>query len=109
MSPDKLETQRMVLRHTDREYEAELGKLRENVLLMGARVEELLGQAMRAFEDRDAELARQTIRADRQIDQLELETDELALRILARRQPVASDLRLITTTLKLVTDLERIG
>ncbi|GMV14181.1 MAG: phosphate transport system regulatory protein PhoU [Polyangiaceae bacterium] len=96
-------------RHTDREYEAELEKLREQVLLMGARTEELLAQAMRAFAERDAELARLTIRIDNQIDQLELDIDQLCLKILARRQPVASDLRFITTTMKLVTDLERMG
>lgn len=96
-------------KHTDREYEAELEKLREQVLLMGARTEELLSQAMRAFGERDAELARATMRIDRQIDQLELDIDQLCLKILARRQPVASDLRFITTTMKLVTDLERMG
>ncbi len=99
----------MALRHTDREYENELGRLREQVLFMGARVEEMIETAMRAFTERNTELARETIDADRQIDQLELDIDELCLKVLARRQPVASDLRFITTTLKLVTDLERIG
>src|SRR5687767_3123251 len=99
----------MALRHTDREYENELGLLREQVLFMGARVEEMIDTAMRAFTERNTELARDTIEADRQIDQLELDIDELCLKVLARRQPVASDLRFITTTLKLVTDLERIG
>lgn len=98
-----------IQKHTDREYEAELDRLKEQVLLMGARTEEMLAQAMRAFTERDAELARQTMRIDRQIDQLELDIDQLGLTILARRQPVASDLRFITTTMKLVTDLERIG
>ena len=96
-------------KHTDREYEAELEKLKERLLLMGARTEELLSQAMRAFVDRDAAAANATVGIDRQIDQLELDIDQLCLRILARRQPVASDLRFITTTMKLVTDLERIG
>lgn len=95
--------------HTDREYEAELEKLKESLLLMGARTEELLAQAMRAFADRDDAAAKATMGIDRQIDQLELDIDQLCLRILARRQPVASDLRFITTTMKLVTDLERIG
>jgi len=99
----------VALRHTDREYENELGRLREQVLFMGARVEEMIETAMRAFTERNTELARETIDADRQIDQLELDIDELCLKVLARRQPVASDLRFITTTLKLVTDLERIG
>jgi len=96
-------------RHTDREYEAELESLRERVLLMGAHVEEVLALAMRAYVDRNVMLARGTIELDSTIDQLELEIDEAAIQILARRQPVASDLRFITTTLKLVTDLERIG
>jgi phosphate transport system protein len=99
----------MERRHTDREYESELNRLREQVLLMGARVEEGINSAMRAFRERDLELARRTIDDDRTIDKLELHIDELALKILARRQPVASDLRFITTTFKLVTDLERIG
>lgn len=96
-------------KHTDREYEAELETLKEKLLLMGARTEELISQAMRAFAERDADSARLTMRIDRQVDQLELDIDQLCLKILARRQPVASDLRLITTTMKLVTDLERIG
>lgn len=96
-------------RHIDREFERELETLREQVLLMGARVEEMLVHAMRSFADRDPELARNTIESDRQIDQLELAIDELCLQILARRQPVASDLRFVTTALKLVTDLERIA
>jgi phosphate transport system protein len=99
----------MVLKHTDREYENELATLREQVLLMGARVEEMIGHAMRAFSERDTQLARQMIQADRHVDQLELHIDQLCLKVLARRQPVASDLRFITTSLKLVTDLERIG
>jgi phosphate transport system protein len=96
-------------RHTDREYERELEHLREQVLFMGARVEDMIGRAMRAFSTCDVELARKTIEDDREIDSLEVTIDELCIRILARRQPVASDLRFITTTLKHVTDLERLG
>jgi phosphate transport system protein len=96
-------------RHTDREYENELAHVRDRVLLMGARVEEMLAATLRAFKERNGTLARSIIRNDHQIDNLEVEIDELCLQVLARRQPVASDLRLITTTLKLVTDLERIG
>jgi phosphate transport system protein len=95
--------------HTDREYESELTHLREQVLLMGARVEELLKQSVRAFEERDPRLAEEAMNTDSQVDQLELEIDEACLHILARRQPVASDLRFIATALKVVTDLERIG
>src|SRR3954462_13613405 len=94
---------------TDRQYDAELHKLHDQLLLMGAKVEEMIANSMRALTDRDTELARRMIEFDHQINRLEVETDELCLRILAKRQPVASDLRLITTALKLVTDLERIG
>lgn len=96
-------------RHTDREYEHELETLRERVLLMGARVEQMIDHSIRAFVERSRPLARTTIEQDGQIDALELEIDELCLQVLAKRQPVASDLRFITTALKLVTDLERIG
>lgn len=95
--------------HTDLEYEAELQKLREQILLMGAKVEEMLAGSLRALTERDTPLAHRMIEFDHQINRLEVETDELCLKILARRQPVASDLRFITIALKLVTDLERIG
>jgi phosphate transport system protein len=95
--------------HTDREYQAELHKLHDRLLVMGARVEEMIAGSMRALTERDSELARRMIEFDHQINRLEVETDELCLRILAKRQPVASDLRLITIALKLTTDLERIG
>jgi phosphate transport system protein len=59
--------------------------------------------------ERDSELAQRTIEADRVVDRLEIEIDGLCLQILARRQPVASDLRFVTMVLKAVTDLERMG
>jgi len=65
--------------------------------------------ALDAFRGHDAELARSTILLDVEIDKLEMDIDERCVRILARRQPVASDLRFITTALKMVTDLERMG
>jgi phosphate transport system protein len=95
--------------HTDRLYEGELRKIREMVLMMGAKVEEMLTQAMRALIERDSELADRTLYIDRQINRLEMEVDDLCLRVLARRQPVASDLRFLTMALKVVTDLERMG
>jgi phosphate transport system protein len=95
--------------HTNREYEQELRRLREQLLLMGAKVEEMIRGSIRALTERDTTLAEQMIAFDKKINQLELEIDELCMQILARRQPVASDLRFITMALKLVTDLERIG
>lgn len=95
--------------HTDSEFELELLKLREEILMMGARVESMVSAGVRAFTDKDYELARNTIEADHEINRREVEIDGVCLSILARRQPVASDLRFIASTLKLVTDLERIG
>src|SRR6185295_16171606 len=94
---------------TDREYDSELHKLHDQLLLMGAKVEEMIANSMRALTERDSELARRMIEYDHQINRLEVDTDDLCLRILAKRQPVASDLRVITIVMKMVTDLERIG
>src|SRR5882757_5588531 len=95
--------------HTNRDYEQELRKLREQILLMGAKVEESIISSIRGLTERDTALAERTIAFDRQINQAEIDIDGLCLQVLARRQPVASDLRFITMALKLVTDLERIG
>jgi len=95
--------------HTDSLYESELSKLRESVLLMGAKCQEVVTRALAALASREVEVARELIPLDAQIDQLEVRIDDLALMILARRQPVAKDLRFIASVLKMVTDLERIG
>jgi phosphate transport system protein len=95
--------------HTDREYEQQLVSLREQILLMGANVEQMIASAIRALTERNSALAKQVIDGDRRVDLLEVDADHLCLTILARRQPVASDLRFLTTALKIVTDLERIG
>ena len=76
--------------HTNREYELELRRLREQLLLMGAKVEDIINGSIRALIDRDSELAEQMIAADRKINQLEIAIDELCMQVLARRQPVAS-------------------
>ena len=95
--------------HTNREYEGELRKLREQLLRMGAKVEEVIRGSIEALLERNTDLATHMIAVDRRINQMEVDIDGLCLSILARRQPVASDLRFITMALKLVTDLERIG
>jgi phosphate transport system protein len=98
-----------ILAHTNREYEQELRRLREQLLLMGTKVEEIIRGSIRALTEREGTVAEQMIALDKRIDQHELEIDELCMQILARRQPVASDLRFITMALKVVTDLERIA
>jgi len=91
------------------DYQSELRKLRGQLLLMGANVEEMISNSVRALVTRDSDLARRTIEHDHAVNRLELETDQLCLRILALRHPLPSELRSITIALKLVTDLERIG
>lgn len=96
--------------HTSRDFEAELRELRAQALAMGARCERILKLALDAFFGRAPEEATRDIdNLDRQIDRDEMDIDALVLRILALRQPVAHDLRLLATALKLVTDLERVG
>ncbi len=95
--------------HTNRAYESELRELKDKLLAMAGLVEQMIQHATQAVTDGDLDLARTTISADARVNNLEVETDELCLLILAKRQPVASDLRMITLAMKMVTDLERIG
>ncbi|VDB00448.1 Phosphate transport system regulatory protein PhoU [Olavius algarvensis spirochete endosymbiont] len=95
--------------HTDRMYETELRRLRELILLMAGKVEKMIAQSVKALVDHDIGLANDTIEADHQVNHDEIKSDELCLIILAKRQPMALDLRFITLALKMVTDLERIG
>ena len=95
--------------HTSRHYEQELQALKEKILLLGGKVEEMIASAMKSLLNRDPDLARRVIASDREVDAAELDSDHLCLSLLALRQPAASDLRFIATALKIVTDLERIG
>ena len=99
----------MTRSHTSRDFEAELRELRAHSLAMGARCERSLQLALEAVWTGSVETAAEVMQLDRQIDDDEMKIDALVLRILALRQPVAYDLRFLTTALKLVTDLERIG
>jgi phosphate transport system protein len=95
--------------HTDKAYEEDLRQVRDKLLLMGGRVEALIAGSIKALTERDSKLAEEVKRADAEVNRMEVEIDDLCRRILALRQPAASDLRLITTALKIVTDIERIG
>ncbi len=95
--------------HTDKVYEAELALLRDRLLDMGGRVEAAIAASIRALIERDPALAEKVVAGDREINRAEVEIDEMCRRLLALRQPAASDLRFITTALKIVTDLERMG
>jgi phosphate transport system protein len=95
--------------HTSRHYENELQELKDKILLLGGTVEEMIASSMKSLVTRDPDLARRVIDSDVKVDAAEMEIDHLCLNLLALRQPAASDLRFITTALKMVTDLERIG
>jgi phosphate transport system protein len=96
-------------KHTDKSYGADLEELRSKLLTLGGKVEAEIAQSMRALMERDSKLAEEVVGSDREVNLLELEVDESCRRLLALRQPAASDLRFITTALKIVVDLERIG
>jgi phosphate transport system protein len=95
--------------HTDKAFEQDLRDLREKLLAIGAKVEANIADSVRALTERDSALAERVRESDSEVNRLEVDIDEMCRRILALRQPAASDLRLITTALKIVTDLERIG
>ncbi|MBX7196257.1 MAG: phosphate signaling complex protein PhoU [Sandaracinaceae bacterium] len=95
--------------HTSRAYEQELRKLKDRLLAMGGRCEQLITQATRALGELDADLAKKVEQTDRAINVEEVAIDESTVRILALRQPVGRDLRFLVMALKVVTDLERIG
>lgn len=95
--------------HIHRQFEAELRLLKERIIFMASQVEEMIALTMKALVTRDSPLAENMIKFDHQINAVEVEIDELCLKVLALRQPAASDLRFITIALKIVTDLERMG
>ena len=86
-----------------------LESLRRQLIGMGAEVENQIRLAVEALVESDAAKARQVIERDKVIDQMEIKNDEDAIELLATQQPVASDLRLLVSSLKINADLERIG
>jgi len=95
--------------HTDKAYEAELRDLRDKLLEMGGLVERAISASVRSITERDSAIAEDVRERDREINRMEVAVDGACRRLLALRQPAASDLRFITTALKIVTDLERMG
>jgi phosphate transport system protein len=94
---------------TQHNFQEKLDQIAEKILRLGGLVEEAIGNSVRALVDRDSDLARQVIEQDSQIDNLELEIDGLCIETLALQQPMAGDLRFITTAMKITPDLERIA
>jgi phosphate transport system protein len=95
--------------HTNRQYEVELRDLRAGLIKMGGLVESQIAEAVEALTERDTARAHATIARDAEVNRMDVENDERSIRLLALHQPAASDLRFITTSLKITTDLERIG
>ncbi len=95
--------------HTYKQFDVELEAVRARVLEMGGLVEEQINKAIDALVEGDVKLAEEVIATDHLVNSLEVGTDEACTQIIALRQPAASDLRLILTIIKTITDLERIG
>lgn len=92
-----------------RHFDEALKTLKEKLLKMSSLVEESIGTSIKALMERNAELAYKVIKADDAVNMLEIEIDDLCLKLLALYQPTAGDLRFITSTMKINNDLERIG
>ena len=95
--------------HTHKQFDTELEDLREKVLLMGGKVENQLNKSIQALTKADVELSDTVVEEDNSVNSLELEIDENLSSIIARRQPIAIDLRTLLAISKITTDLERIG
>ena len=95
--------------HISRQFEHELEDIRNKVMAMGGLIEKQLEQAIASLLESDSSLAEDVIKTDHTVNNMELEIDEECTQILARRQPTASDLRLVITVIKTINDLERIG
>jgi phosphate transport system protein len=92
-----------------RRFEQELEQLKSKLLIMSALVESAVFRSITAVIQRDRKMAEEVIQNEARVDRMEVEIDEQAIKLLALRQPMASDLRLITSAIKINNDLERMG
>jgi phosphate transport system protein len=90
-------------------FDVELKELEHDLLEMGSRAETMAGQAVDALCQMDLALAMEVLQRDDEIDHLELDIENRCLRMLALQQPMAGDLRVIGTAMKMITDIERVG
>ena len=92
-----------------KQFDEELEEIRTRLMEMGGKVEQQLQNSIRAISDADSKLAEDVIAEEQHVDEMEVDIDEACILIIARRQPAASDLRLVMMVTKAVNDLERIG
>ena len=90
-------------------FQKELQELKDDLLKMAAFVEESTNNAVLSLVKRDSELAQKTFEFEDRINKMEITIDDMCLKLLALRQPMAADLRFITSAMKIITDLERMG
>jgi len=95
--------------HSSKQYDLDLESIRSKVLLMGGTVENQLQEALQAFAEGDTELAQRVIGTDASVNRLEVVLDDACSHLIVKRQPTANDLRTVMATVKVITDLERIG
>ena len=95
--------------HSSKQYDADLEGIRSKVLLMGGLVESQFRDAIACFRTGNVEQAAQVIKADENVNRMEVALDDTCSHLIVRRQPAANDLRTVMATIKVITDLERIG
>jgi phosphate transport system protein len=94
---------------TETHFQKELEALKEDLLKMAGIVEEAVRHSVQSLVKRDSDLARKTFEVEDRINKIEIAIDEMCLKLLALRQPMAADLRFITSAMRIITDLERMG
>src|SRR3954447_25900649 len=99
----------MVGDHSSKQYDQELEGIRSKVLLMGGMVETQFDEALDAFRVGNVDMADKVMGDDQAVNQLEVQLDDACSHLIVRRQPAANDLRTVMATIKVITDLERIG
>jgi phosphate transport system protein len=103
------EPEMLARKHTVRSFDDDLSELSSKIVTMGGMVERQLSAAIDALVHRDSERAQRVVTEDDQVDELEEAIDELAIRVLATRQSMVVDLRVVAMALKIINDLERMG
>jgi phosphate transport system protein len=99
----------LVRTHTLRQFDRDLQTLKDRILLMAGTVEERITESIHAFVSQDLTTSRRLVESDPPVNRLEMQCDELCVRMIVQWQPAASDLRFVVAVLKISTDLERLG